>query len=669
VSRPGAAACEPPLTGRESRTPLSDTVDTSDPALAESRFEAAMAAQDYAACRAILATGHGATAEAAWRHCRLAEALYHHGRRAEAVECARAAFELEPESDAVASFCAWLFSNCDRHAEAAAAYERLLEARPRWAEGHRHASGSFAVAGQKDRAIFHAMTACALDPGAFELAYHAGCLLEAAGRPRHAREYFARASALDPENAAALRHLSTAALALDEPVKALDLALRAVRLDPDDRHNAIHASELLLRAERLEEAAEIAAAAVAAHPDDDIVLRQLSAVEMLRGRIEAALAAIEQALAFSPDTAEFHVHRGHLLYRLARFDKAAEAFERAAELDPGNAEVKRSQLTVYFDGGRWREAVAVGGELIRAAPDNDEYAQAVLQVLNRRREILDGEYVVLGERPVRPPRQRRTPTFLDGLRAQARVVHALIIRETRTRFGDARLGYGWALLEPILHIVMLSLVFAVMMRGRPPIGDQFFVFYYTGIIPYHLFVHTSGSMTFAVTSNGPLLQLPLVGAFDVILARGLLELATDLLVAVVLLALFAMFGLDVLPDDFSAVAAAVAAVWLLGCGCGFINAVVNVFFRSWDKIWAQLMRLLYFCSGIFYVPGMMPDWIRDILAWNPILHAVDWFRSGFFADYEPHWLDRSYLLAVAVATLLLGLGLERGLRRRLYEPQ
>jgi hypothetical protein len=35
-------------------------------------------------------------------------------------------------------------------------------------------------------------------------------------------------------------------------------------------------------------------------------------------------------------------------------------------------------------------------------------------------------------------------------------------------------------------------VFAVMMRGRPPIGDKFFIFYYTGIIPYHLCVCSYG---------------------------------------------------------------------------------------------------------------------------------------------------------------------------------
>jgi capsular polysaccharide transport system permease protein len=113
----------------------------------------------------------------------------------------------------------------------------------------------------------------------------------------------------------------------------------------------------------------------------------------------------------------------------------------------------------------------------------------------------------------------------------------------------------------------------------------------------------------------------------------------------------------------------VIAVSLFGCGIGLINAVINAFFKSWDKIWAQLTRTLYFCSGIFYVPGMMPDWVRDILVWNPILHAVDWFRSSFFSEYEPHWLDRSYLAIVAVVSLAVGLCLERGLRRHLYEPQ
>ncbi len=601
--------------------------------------------------------------------CRLSEALLHRGWRDHAVECAHIAFELRPEEEEIANLCAWVFSNSGRHEDAAAAYERLLEIRPRWAEGHRHASGSLAAAGQLDRAIFHADRASDLDPHSFEFAVHAACLCETAGRYADAVGYLTRAAAVAPGLSTVLRQMSGLKFTLDQPEDAVALALRALSLAPGDRESALHAGELLLRTGLLDEAADIIVGTLGTRPRDEVALRLLSAAQMLRGRITEALEAIDRALAVAPDIAEYHLHRANLLYRLGRLDEAAEAFGRAAALDPSNRDAKRSQLTVYFDSGRFTEALAIGGELIRVAPENEEYAQAVLQVLNRRFETLDGDYVVLGERASRPRRGPRPPPgYFETLRTQGRVIHALIIRETRTRFGDSKLGYGWALLEPIAHILMLSLVFAVLMRGRPPIGDEFFIFYYTGIIPYHMFVHTSTSMTYAIASNGSLLQLPLVGTFDVLMARGLLELLTDTLVAVILLAGFGALGLGALPQDLAGVSVSLLVVWLFGCGCGFLNAVINAFVKSWDKIWAQLTRLLYFCSGIFYVPGMMPEWIRDILAWNPVLHAVDWFRASFFQEYEPHWLDRSYLLIVAVVTLLVGLGLERGLQRRLYEP-
>src|SRR5262249_51788979 len=153
-----------------------------------------------------------------------------------------------------------------------------------------------------------------------------------------------------------------------------------------------------------------------------------------------------------------------------------------------------------------------------------------------------------------------------------------------------------------------------------------------------VFVHTSSGMSHALTGNGPVLQLPPVTAFDVIAARGLLEFATDLTVAVILLCGFGAIGLAAAPDDFWAPSAALVVTAAFGIGVGYTNAVITVFFRSWEKVYSQLTRALYFISGIFYVPAMMPDWARDALTWNPLLHAIDWFRAGFFEGYQPHWL-------------------------------
>src|SRR5579875_3714627 len=557
----------------------------------------------------------GAVAERAAFCRRRAEELWHSGRHQEALGFARLAFDLQPRDEETVRFCAWLFSNGQDHAAAGAAYERLLALSPEWIEGHRHASGSFAMIGELERAIFHARQASDRDPLSDEFARHAGGLLEQAGRPAEAAFYLARAAALSPGDGALLRRLSAALWAAGARDKAVALAWQAWRCDSEDRESAHHAAELLLRCGRCEEATLLLGETIRAHPADHAALRKLSAAEMLRADRAAA----------------------------------AEAYGRAAALDPSNGSLRRAQLAAYCDAGRLDEALSLGGELIRAAPGNREYAEALRHALDRRLGAAEADRGALYAGLLRLPRRPRPPrTAGTALATQLRVLHALLIRETRTRFSEARIGYGWALLEPVLHILMLSLVFAVMMHGRPPIGRHFFIFYYTGIIPYHLFVHTSSSMSHAIASNGPLLQVPPVSTFDVVLARGLLELATDLVVAVILLAGFTAVGLHAIPRDLGAVAAA--------------------FWKGWDKIWAQITRVLYFCSGIFYVPATMPDRVRHLLAWNPVLQAVDWFRASFFQGYDPYWLDRSYLVIAGLWVLLIGLALERRLRRRLYEP-
>jgi capsular polysaccharide transport system permease protein len=129
-----------------------------------------------------------------------------------------------------------------------------------------------------------------------------------------------------------------------------------------------------------------------------------------------------------------------------------------------------------------------------------------------------------------------------------------------------------------------------------------------------------------------------------------------------------VLGLARMPDDLWGPSLALLVTAALGCGLGCVNAVMIVFWRSWEKAYSQLTRVLYFISGIFYVPAMMPDWARHALVWNPLLQAVDWFREGFFASYRPHWLDRRYLVVVATLALLAGLALQRGCRRRLSVP-
>ncbi len=152
------------------------------------------------------------------------------------------------------------------------------------------------------------------------------------------------------------------------------------------------------------------------------------------------------------------------------------------------------------------------------------------------------------------------------------------------------------------------------MNGQPPIGDSYFFFYFTGLIPYLLFVHTSEQVGRAIEQNRPLLMLPMVTNLRCITARGLLEMFTIIVVALIFILGFLFFGIEAIPHDLPAAITAIGLVWTMGMGFGIISAVTSIFTSAWHYMFQVLLRFLYFCSGIFYAPGAMPEDVRDILA-------------------------------------------------------
>mgnify|MGYP003368142079 CR=1 FL=1 len=246
---------------------------------------------------------------------------------------------------------------------------------------------------------------------------------------------------------------------------------------------------------------------------------------------------------------------------------------------------------------------------------------------------------------------------------QARVVWALILRETQTRFGDTRLGYVWALIEPIAHVAILSGLYKLLQRSAP-VGtlETFFI---TGIMPFFLFNHTASRLSRALSANFMLLRLPPVTALDVMAARAILQGVTWVVVFLILLIGLTLMGKGLWPAHPEVCALAALVTFFLGCGVGMINAVLNGLFKSWDRVYTALTRPLYLLSGIFYVVDYLPEQARRALSWNPLVHAIEWFRTGFFRNFTSLTLDPQYLITWAVGSMFLGLCLERVFRSRI----
>lgn len=245
-----------------------------------------------------------------------------------------------------------------------------------------------------------------------------------------------------------------------------------------------------------------------------------------------------------------------------------------------------------------------------------------------------------------------------------RVIYALVLRETRTRFGMNRLGYLWALLEPLFWIGTFWGFYALLGR-RMPGGMEMIPFLATGIVPYNLSVGTADRVSLSIDGNRSLLFYPHVQPIDLMLARGVLEFATFVVVLAVILGGDAMVTGEIVIDSPLLLMEGLLLATLLGTSLGIVLCALTVVSQTVQRVKGPVMRPLFWISGLFFAANMLPSNVRRYFMWNPILHCTELVRDGLFPQYEAHDASASYVLVWILVLAFAGLTLERRVRSRI----
>ena len=259
---------------------------------------------------------------------------------------------------------------------------------------------------------------------------------------------------------------------------------------------------------------------------------------------------------------------------------------------------------------------------------------------------------------------RQPGPFREAIATQVRVLSALILREARTRFGRSRLGYLWAIGEPVVYVMTFTAAFTLL-RTLPALGNSIAEFLLTGILPYQVFSNIVQRASTAIPANRALLTFPIVKNMDTIMARIALEIATSLLAFLILFGLLGFVGVTRMPDDLLGFLAGIGALMLLGTGIGVVAAVGTVVNSTVATVFPWVMRFTFFISGPFFILDQLSNELADKIAWNPVVHGIEWVRTAYFPVYASSHLDRGYILFIGLATLALGLALERMARKHL----
>ncbi|MGB0372029.1 MAG: ABC transporter permease [Opitutales bacterium] len=244
---------------------------------------------------------------------------------------------------------------------------------------------------------------------------------------------------------------------------------------------------------------------------------------------------------------------------------------------------------------------------------------------------------------------------------QKSVIFALMMRELRGNYSRFKLGYLWAILEPVAMIGILSAI--RLLRGSGPIeGIPFPLFFASGIITYSFFSGTIRGGLGAVESSMSLMGYQRVKPIDPILSRIILNSIIGLMTLVIILTVMHWVGYHFTMKSISFVILPIILLTLFSTGIGIGAAMISPQINEFKKVFPMLLRPLFFASGIFFSVSSMPESVQKYMLWNPITIAIEQVRYYLFEDYELLNGSLVRLSVLALGSLVLGLTIYRRYR-------
>ncbi|HTV46607.1 MAG TPA: capsule biosynthesis protein [Stellaceae bacterium] len=253
--------------------------------------------------------------------------------------------------------------------------------------------------------------------------------------------------------------------------------------------------------------------------------------------------------------------------------------------------------------------------------------------------------------------------LLKSFAIQCRVVGALLMRETYTRFGRENLGFAWMFGEFLIFALPVIAMWRII-RGHYEHGLLVVPFVWSGYFPILLFRHIGGRMLFAVRGNIALLYHRNVTPFDTVLARIALEIMGNYMAAVFAFFMFYATGAMAWPRNMPLL---FLGYFYMTWWCVAVGLVIAAFSERtavFEKLWAPVSYMYLPVSGFFYMAAWLPPTVRNVLlVVMPALPAYDMIRGGLFGPVIRTYYNIPQLSFILASITLFGLLGLRDVRR------
>jgi ABC-2 type transport system permease protein len=255
-----------------------------------------------------------------------------------------------------------------------------------------------------------------------------------------------------------------------------------------------------------------------------------------------------------------------------------------------------------------------------------------------------------GVRPTKTARGTGLVGSVVELWEFSEVLQELVKRDLKVRYKRSVLGIFWTMLNPLLMMVITSIVFSNLFRNNI---TNFPIYVLSGYVVWTFFSQSTVSASSSILDSSGLTRKVYVppALFPLAsVASGLINLVLALVpLALLMVVTGGTFTWALLILPISALFLA-----LFAYGLGLILSSSAVFFRDTVYTYQVLLVAWMYLTPLFYPKEIIPERWTVLVYLNPVYHMVELFRAPIYSGKLPDPTNFAAAALFSVVTVVLG---------------
>ena len=223
-------------------------------------------------------------------------------------------------------------------------------------------------------------------------------------------------------------------------------------------------------------------------------------------------------------------------------------------------------------------------------------------------------------------------------------------KEIRGRYKNSILGIMWSFLNPLLQLLVYSVIFGALLAG----GDETYPIYICiALIPWTYFTTAITQAAFTVIGNADIIK-------KVYFPREILPIsvvtsgAVNFVISTIIILAFVIFSGVGLSWYILLYPFILLIQYILLLGIGFIVSSVTVYFRDLEHIIGVILMAAFYGTPIVYKLEQLPHTLQIIVQLNPMTHLINAYRDIFYYHQMPNMKILFILLGASVVLTVIG---------------